>query len=70
MQLKQYLKKKRLTQAEFIQICHEKTGKMIPQGTFAKWVVKTRIPRKKEMETIFSITKGQVQPNDFYNLER
>ena len=41
----------------------------IPQSTLAKWISGIRIPRKEEMITIFEITGGQVQPNDFYGID-
>tara|TARA_R100000781_G_scaffold54290_2_gene35498 strand:- start:1900 stop:2109 length:210 start_codon:yes stop_codon:yes gene_type:complete len=69
MKLKAYLKKEKLTQHEFIDIVDMATGKKIPQGTLAKWILEVRIPRKSEMELLHSITSGEVQPNDFYNLE-
>ena len=69
MQLKEYLKNEQLTQMQFIDICEMATGKTIPQGTLAKWILGVRIPRKPEMEMIHSVTDGQVEPNDFYNLE-
>lgn len=55
---------------KFIDICEMATGKKIPQGTLAKWCLGVRIPRKAEMEMIFSVTDGQVEPNDFYTLEK
>ena len=42
------------------------TGIKIPQGTFAKWITGSRIPRKKEVLMLHKITEGKVQPNDFY----
>lgn len=69
MQLREYLEKENLTQMKFIDLCEMATGKYIPQGTLAKWILGVRIPRKNEMEMIYMITDGEVQPNDFYNLE-
>ena len=69
MQLREYLAKENLTQMKFIDLCEMATGKYIPQGTLAKWILGVRIPRKNEMEMIYMITDGEVQPNDFYNLE-
>lgn len=54
---------------KFIDLCEMATGKIIPQGTLAKWILGVRIPRKSEMEMLYMITDGEVQPNDFYNLE-
>ena len=69
MKLRDYLKHEQLTQMRFIDICEMATGKSIPQGTLAKWILGVRIPRKPEMEMIYSVTSGKVEPNDFYNLE-
>lgn len=69
MQLREYLEKENLTQMKFIDLCEMATGKYIPQGTLAKWILGVRIPRKNEMEMIYMITDGEVQPNDFYDLE-
>ena len=49
MELKDYLKEKKLTQTSFIKEVEAKTKVKIPQGTLAKWVLGVRIPRKKEM---------------------
>ena len=69
MKLRQYLKEENLTHHAFIDIIEMATGKKVPQGTLAKWILDVRVPRKNEMEMLFSITEGKVQPNDFYNLE-
>jgi hypothetical protein len=69
MQLREYLQSENLTQMKFIDICEMATGKYIPQGTLAKWILGVRIPRKNEMEMIYKITDGNVEPNDFYDLE-
>lgn len=66
MHLKKYLSNNNLTQIKFIDKVENKTGYQIPQGTLAKWIIGTRIPRKKDMLTIYQCTEGQVQPNDFY----
>jgi|TARA_Y100001972_G_scaffold58051_1_gene71290 transcriptional regulator with XRE-family HTH domain len=66
MELKDYLKEKKLTQTSFIKEVEAKTKVKIPQGTLAKWVLGVRIPRKKEMLILRDITNGEVQPNDFY----
>lgn len=70
MKLQKYLHEQGLTQMKFIDICEMATGKKIPQGTLAKWCLGVRIPRKPEMEMIFSVTDGHVEPNDFYTLEK
>ena len=40
----------------------------IPQSTFAKWITGVRIPRRDDMLTIYKITEGEVEPNDFYGI--
>jgi hypothetical protein len=66
MHLKDYLSDNQQTQMSFINEIREEKGISIPQGTLAKWILGTRIPRKKEMIILYEITKGKVQPNDFY----
>ena len=66
MKLKQYLKKEKHTQMSFIEHIEIATGVRIPQGTFAKWITGSRIPRINEMRMLYKITEGVVQPNDFY----
>ena len=66
MQLKSYLTENKHTQMSFIELIEMATGVRIPQGTFAKWITGSRIPRKREMIILYEITEGQVQPNDFY----
>ena len=65
MTLKEYLKKENITQTEFIYRIEKATGDVMPQGTLAKYILGSRIPRKKEMNIIYRATKGKVQPNDF-----
>jgi len=66
MKLKEYLKIEKHTQMSFIEQIEMATGSRIPQGTFAKWITGSRIPRKTEMVMLHKITQGAVQPNDFY----
>ena len=66
MQLKSYLTENKHTQMSFIELIEMATGVRVPQGTFAKWITGSRIPRKREMIILYEITEGQVQPNDFY----
>jgi len=66
MQLKSYLKENNHTQMSFIELIEMAKGIKIPQGTFAKWITGSRIPRKEEMIILYEITNGHVQPNDFY----
>ena len=66
MELRTYLKKEKLTQHLFIREIESCFSTIVPQGTLAKWITGTRIPRKNEMLILYKITKGLVQPNDFY----
>lgn len=66
MKLKEYLKQNNHTQMSFIEQIEMATDMRIPQGTFAKWITGSRIPRKREMLILDRITEGSVQPNDFY----
>ena len=69
MKLREYLKRNKLTQQAFIDRIDMAKGVKVPQSTLAKWVTGVRVPRKKDMEILHSVSSGQVQPNDFYNLE-
>jgi hypothetical protein len=40
----------------------------IHPATISKYAIHGAIPRPDVMRRIFIVTKGQVQPNDFYNL--
>lgn len=66
MQLKEYLNKTNQTQMSFIKEIEKQKDVKIPQSTLAKWITGVRIPRKKEMIVLKEVTKGEVQPNDFY----
>tara|TARA_R100000152_G_C6702203_1_gene131506 strand:+ start:536 stop:739 length:204 start_codon:yes stop_codon:yes gene_type:complete len=66
MQLKEYLIKTNQTQMSFIKEIEKQKDIKIPQSTLAKWITGVRIPRKKEMIVLKEVTKGKVQPNDFY----
>ena len=66
MKLKDYLKAEQHTQMSFIEQIEMATGNRIPQGTLAKWILGSRIPRKNEMQMLYKMTEGAVQPNDFY----
>ena len=66
MQLKEYLNKTNQTQMSFIKEIEKQKDVKIPQSTLAKWITGVRIPRKKEMIVLKEVTKGKVQPNDFY----
>ena len=69
MKLREYLKQEGMTQYAFIDLIEMATGKTVPQGTLAKWILDVRVPRKNDMEMLFKVTDGKVQPNDFYNLK-
>ena len=49
MHLRDYLKNQKHTQMSFIDLVEMATNVRIPQGTLAKWVTGTRIPRKEEI---------------------
>lgn len=66
MKLKQYLDTNELTQEKFIKEMEQETGHKLSQGGLSKYILESRIPRKKEMVAIHKYTKGAVQPNDFY----
>ena len=66
MKLKDYLKEEQHTKMSFIEQIEMATGNRIPQGTLAKWILGSRIPRKNEMQMLYKMTEGAVQPNDFY----
>ena len=68
MKLKEYLKVNKHTQMSFIEEVEMATGTKIPQGTLAKWITGIRIPRKEEMLILYSVTEGEVVPNDFYGI--
>lgn len=66
MKLAEYLNDNSYTQKQFIKDCEDTTGHLFSQGGLSKYILGIRIPRKKEMLVINEITKGKVQPNDFY----
>ena len=68
MKLKDYLKENQFTQKTFLLHIKENKDIEISPSTFAKWVRNIRIPRKDEAKTIYEITNGAVEPNDFYDL--
>ena len=49
MKLKEYLKQNNHTQMSFIEQIEMATDMRIPQGTFAKWITGSRIPRKRKL---------------------
>tara|TARA_Y100001972_G_C7522360_1_gene263461 strand:+ start:501 stop:704 length:204 start_codon:yes stop_codon:yes gene_type:complete len=66
MKLAAYLLENKLTQNQFLDLLYEKTGTRLSQGGLSKYIKGQRTPRKAEMIKIYEITKGEVQPNDFY----
>ena len=66
MKLEEFLKTNNYTQKSFIQDFEKETGTKIPQSTLAKWILQTRLPRKKQMVLLYDFTGGRVSPNDFY----
>tara|TARA_B100001057_G_scaffold462050_1_gene514635 strand:+ start:329 stop:535 length:207 start_codon:yes stop_codon:yes gene_type:complete len=68
MKLSKWLKVTQVTQKDFVSLANEK-GYDISTHAIAKWCQGQRIPRKEEMECIYKVTDGTVQPNDFYNLQ-
>ena len=69
MKLQQYLKENNYTQMSFIDQIEIAKGVRIPQGTLAKWILGTRIPRHNEMVILHDVTEGVVAPNDFYAIK-
>jgi len=68
MKLGTWLKDNKYTHATFIDMAN-KHGASFTIHALAKWCRGVRIPRKDEMENLHKLTKGNVQPNDFYNLQ-
>jgi hypothetical protein len=67
MKLSAWLKKNDATHQSFTDYANMK-GVMFSRHAVAKWCNGQRIPRKDEMESIYRLTKKEVQPNDFYNI--
>ena len=61
MRLSQYLEANDLTLMEFA----EKIG--VSHQAVARYATGERIPRRNVMERIACVTKGLVQPNDFFS---
>lgn len=62
MKLKQWLSKNKCGIAQFA----ERLG--IPRYSLQRYLNKGRLPPPKVMTAIHRVTKGDVQPNDFYSL--
>ncbi len=70
MYIDDWLSKHKVSQVEFCNRYFEVSGNTLTQGAISKWANNERIPRREEMQVIFTLTKGKVQPNDFYNLTK
>lgn len=70
MLLKDYLKYKKINQAELLKIIYIESGKRVPQSTMSKWILGIRIPRYEDMQLIYRITDKKVDANSFYNIEK
>lgn len=68
MKISDWLKRKKFTQQDFINNSKQK-GFAISKGALQKWCNGQRIPRKEEMEKIYTLTNKKVKPNDFYELD-
>jgi len=63
MQLKSYLKDRRLSAAEFGRQIGVANG-----GVVAKYLNGDRVPRPSIMREIVRVTNGQVRPDDFFDI--
>lgn len=41
-----------------------------PRSTCSMWVIGKRIPSKENMQKIYEWSGGEVEPNDFYNVNK
>jgi transcriptional regulator with XRE-family HTH domain len=69
MKLAAWLKQNDLTQKEFCELAN-RSNERFSYHALSKWCAGQRIPRPKEMGIIVNLTNGDVQPNDFYALEK
>ena len=67
MRLSTWLKENRITHQGFLTMAQD-AGMEFSIHAINKWCNGQRIPRPEEMRAIHSLTKGAVQPNDFYGL--
>tara|TARA_Y100000114_G_scaffold14205_2_gene11533 strand:+ start:6909 stop:7214 length:306 start_codon:yes stop_codon:yes gene_type:complete len=67
MKLSKWLKNNGLTQRDFRELA-QTYDVNISTHAVTKWCNGQRIPRPREMKSIYLLTKGQVQPNDFYGV--
>ena len=64
MKLQDYRKQENKTQEQVA----EELG--VAQSNIASWENGIRIPTKDNMQKIIAYTKGEVQPNDFYEVQK
>lgn len=62
MKLQRYLQEKQIGVVEM----SKQLG--LPQSTCSMWLTEKRIPSKESMQKIYEWSGGQVEPNDFYNI--
>jgi hypothetical protein len=67
MKLNQWLRDRDATNQEFSEF-FAPFGTKITVHAVNKWTSGARIPRSREMSIIYTITRGEVSPNDFYSL--
>lgn len=63
MILKEWLKKENKTVADMSRDLN------VIHSVVLRWTTTERIPTPENMQKIVEYTKGEVQPNDFYNVE-
>jgi DNA-binding transcriptional regulator YiaG len=64
VELKRYLREHRLVAPEFARLVQTQPDAV------RKWIKRDRLPGPESMKAIFKVTKGAVQPNDFYDLPK
>ncbi|MBR3676556.1 MAG: helix-turn-helix transcriptional regulator [Alphaproteobacteria bacterium] len=62
MKLQEYLDNNKKTVADLARACEVK------HTVALRWANGARIPSRENMQKIFAYTDGQVEPNDFYNI--
>ena len=68
MKLQDWLKKEGLTHTDFL-VYLKQNNAIVSKGAVDKWCNGQRIPRKHDMQKIMVATKGEVSPNDFYDIK-
>jgi transcriptional regulator with XRE-family HTH domain len=61
--LKQWLKEKNMTGAQFAELLG------VAQAAVSMWLTGERFPSRRNIQKIVELTGGEVQPNDFYKGE-